>query len=111
MMRKTIMAAALAAVLVPCGVGCGSGSGDASGKGAASAHDAMGKMSVDELAAKMADAKAGKLALFVYDNNHKERFDQSHIPGAKWLAFDKVSAADLPADKEATLVFYCANEH
>lgn len=110
-MRKMILAAALAAVLVPFGAGCSSRSGDASGKGAESAHDAMKNMTVDELTAKMADAKSGKLALFVYDNNHKERFDQSHIPGAKWLAFDKVSAADLPADKEATLVFYCANEH
>jgi hypothetical protein len=109
-MRKTILAVALAAVLVPLGAGCSSRSGE-SGKGAETAHDAMGKMSVDELTAKMADAKAGKLALFIYDNNHKERFDQSHIPGAKWVEFDKVSAADLPQDKEATLVFYCANEH
>ena len=109
-MRRTIMAVLAAALLVPLTAGCGTHS-DASGKGAESAHDAMGKMTVDELAAKMADAKSGKLALFIYDNNHKERFDQSHIPGAKWLAFDKVSAADLPADKEATLVFYCANEH
>ena len=108
-MRKMILAAALAAALVPFGAGCSSRSGDASG--AQGAHDAMKKMTVDELTAKMADAKSGKLALFVYDNNHKERFDQSHIPGAKWLAFDKVSAADLPQDKEATLVFYCANEH
>lgn len=104
------MAAVLAAVLVPI-AGCGSKSSDASGKGAESAHDAMAKMSVDELAAKMDEAKSGKLALFIYDNNHKERFDQSHIPGAKWVAFDKVSAADLPQDKNATLVFYCANEH
>lgn len=106
----TMLAAALAAVLIPC-AGCGTGSGEAGGKGAESAHEAFGRMTIDELEARMAEAKAGKLALYIFDNNHKERFDQSHIPGAKWLDSDKVQATDLPADKEATLVFYCANEH
>lgn len=110
MIRNMLLAAAFAAALLPC-AGCSSGSGEAGGKGAESAHEAFGKMTVDELEAKMADAKAGKGALYVYDNNHKEVFDKGHIPGAKWVAFDKVQASDLPADKEATLVFYCANEH
>jgi len=109
-MRRAIMAAMLAAALIPA-AGCSSKSSDASGKGADTAHEAMGKMSVDELSAKMEEAKAGKLALFIYDNNHKERFDKSHIPGAKWLDYEKVAAGDLPQDKNATLVFYCANEH
>ncbi len=109
-MRRAIMAVMLTAALVPA-AGCSSKSSDASGKSAESAHDAMGKMSVDELAAKMDEAKSGKLALFIYDNNHKERFEKSHIPGAKWLDYEKVAATDLPQDKDATLVFYCANEH
>ena len=70
----------------------------------------FGRMTVDELDKRIADAKAGKGAVFVYDNNHKDRFEKSHIPGAKWVKFDAVSQADLPADKEAALVFYCANE-
>jgi 3-mercaptopyruvate sulfurtransferase SseA len=66
---------------------------------------------VDELDAKMKDAQAGKLEVYVYDNNEKARFDQGHIPGAKWVQFDNVKPEDLPRDKKATLVFYCANEH
>ena len=109
-MRNIMLAAALAAALLPC-AGCSTGSGEGGGKGAETAHDAFGKMTIDELEAKMADAKAGKGALFIYDNNHKDVFDKGHIPGAKWVDYEKVAAGDLPQDKEATLVFYCANEH
>jgi hypothetical protein len=107
-MRNVLFAAGIAVFLIS-SAGCSSkGSGSQS---ADAAHDAFGRLSIDELDSKMADAKAGKLALFIYDNNHKERWQQSHIPGAKWLDSDKVTAADLPQDKNATLVFYCANEH
>jgi hypothetical protein len=113
-MRNTLFAAALAAAAIACS-GCSSGATDGSGKGAATAHEttkeAFGRLTIEQLEAKMADAKAGKGALFIYDNNHKERFDQGHIPGAKFVEYDKVQASDLPQDKEATLVFYCANEH
>jgi 3-mercaptopyruvate sulfurtransferase SseA len=47
---------------------------------------------------------------FVYDDNNKDRYAQGHLPGAKWLDEDAVTANDLPADKGATLIFYCANE-
>jgi hypothetical protein len=82
-------------------------------KGAPSAEakaEAFGSLTVDELNAKMADAKAGKLALHIFDNNAKARWEKGHIPGAKWVQSDAVTAKDLPADKEATLVFYCASE-
>lgn len=97
----------LALALVPA---CAKSSHEA----ATSGHDEkerFGRMSVDELDAKMTAAKAGQMKLAVFDNNQRERFDKGHIPGAKWVAFDKVQASDLPADKDTTLVFYCANEH
>lgn len=46
----------------------------------------------------------------IFDNNSQERWKKSHVPGAKWVAFNKVQASDLPADKSRQLVFYCANE-
>jgi len=64
-------------------------------------------LTVDEVAARVA-AKDGKT--FVYDNNEKDRYAKSHVPGARWVDYDNVTAADLPADKGATLVFYCASE-
>jgi rhodanese-related sulfurtransferase len=84
---------------------------EASKDGAQAEAEPFGHMTVDELDAKMADAKAGKIKLAVFDNNHRERFDKSHIPGATWVQFDKIQASDLPADKDTLLVFYCANEH
>lgn len=71
----------------------------------------FGRMTIEDLESKMAAAKAGQLKLAIFDNNEHERFDKGHIPGAKWVAFNKVTAADLPADKDTTLVFYCSNEH
>jgi hypothetical protein len=71
----------------------------------------FGRLSIEELEAKMKAREAGQGKLAIFDNNVRERFDKGHIPSAKWVKFDKVSAADLPADKDTTLVFYCSNEH
>lgn len=71
----------------------------------------FGRFTIEQLEAKLKDAKAGKLKLFVYDNNSRERFRQSHVPTARWVDYTKLQATDLPKEKDATLVFYCANEH
>jgi 3-mercaptopyruvate sulfurtransferase SseA len=90
---------------------CAKGRHEPSGEATEAEKAAFGKLTVDELEARMGDAKAGRIKLAVFDNNQHERFAKSHIPGAKWVAFDAVQASDLPVDKDATLVFYCANEH
>ena len=46
----------------------------------------------------------------VFDNNSLDRFKESHVPTAKWVDFKDVKPSDLPSDKEAKLVFYCASE-
>jgi hypothetical protein len=65
------------------------------------------KLTVDEVAARIAlhDGKT-----FLYDDNPQDRYAKGHLPGAKWLSTPEPTAADLPADKTATLVFYCASE-
>ena len=104
---------ALAVAVGPSGCAKRSGDGAAPrGSGSATAEaEELAKLTVDELDAKKKEADAGRLALFVFDNNERPRFDKGHIPGAKWVKFDDVQAKDLPADKAATLVFYCANDH
>jgi rhodanese-related sulfurtransferase len=67
--------------------------------------DAFGRMTiaqVNELIAK----KDG----FIFDNNSKETYAKGHVPTAKWIAFNDVKTADLPASKDAKLVFYCGGE-
>ena len=71
-------------------------------------HDAMMSLSVDEVEQRIA-ANDGKTQVF--DCNAKETFQNNHVPGAKWVPFNAVTADMLPSDKSTTLVFYCANEH
>jgi hypothetical protein len=72
-----------------------------------SAPGELKSLTVDEVATRIA-ANDGKT--FVYDNNSRDSWTQGHVPGAKWVDYENVTAADLPADKTATLVFYCHNE-
>ncbi len=45
----------------------------------------------------------------VVDVNARERWREAHVPGAKNLDPANFGAKDLPADKAATVVFYCSN--
>ncbi len=47
--------------------------------------------------------------LYVFDNNTREIFSKNHIPTATYMDVRKPDAKLLPANKDATLVFYCKN--
>jgi rhodanese-related sulfurtransferase len=108
---RTVVLLALPLAALACSKPSAEASPTSETKTAEAKSEAFGRLSVEQLEAKMAEAKSGKLALYIFDNNNKDRFDKGHVPGAKWVKFNDVKAADLPADKAATLVFYCANEH
>lgn len=72
--------------------------------GAARAEAPLAEMSVEEVAAKL-----GQPGFHVFDANGKPVFAEGHVPGAKHVEYKKLQAKDLPADKGATLVFYCKN--
>jgi hypothetical protein len=71
----------------------------------AASPEPFGRLSVDQVAGKLGTAN-----VYVFDNNPQKKYEAGHVPGAKWVEFDQVKASDLPADKAATLIFYCANE-
>jgi hypothetical protein len=75
--------------------------------GAPTASGELRPLTVDEVATRLA-ASGGKT--FIYDNNDQDSWVAGHVPGAKWVDSEHVTAADLPADKTATLIFYCHNE-
>jgi rhodanese-related sulfurtransferase/predicted small secreted protein len=77
-----------------------------SGSGSSVQSIELKTLTVDEVASHLNDPTT-----FIFDNNSKDRYDKGHIPGSKWIRPDEITAATLPADKSATLVFYCANEH
>lgn len=64
-------------------------------------------MSVAELAAALETPGS----VFVYDANGPERYERGHIPTARHVGHDAVTAAMLPPDRGSRLVFYCYNEH
>lgn len=63
-------------------------------------------LTVDQVAARVAAHDDGT---HIYDNNPKDVYDSGHIPGAQWVKYDAVTAADLPSDHGALLIFYCAS--
>lgn len=63
---------------------------------------------IPELTVEEVAARLGEPGFHVIDNNGAGRWKRSHVPGAKNLNAHTFGASDLPADKTATLVFYCA---
>jgi hypothetical protein len=61
---------------------------------------------IEELAKAMEDGTAT-----VIDNNPKFVFEKRRLPDSRWLNAMKYTAADLPADKGAMVVFYCMDEN
>ncbi len=65
--------------------------------------DTIPELTIAEVAARL-----GQADFFVFDNNGHARWKRSHVPGAKNLNAYNYEESELPADKSATLVFYCS---
>jgi hypothetical protein len=104
----TLSRAGLAAVAL---LGCGNAApttanAQPAAEASSTAHE-LRRLTVDQVATRLA-AHDGKT--FIYDNNSQDSWVKGHVPGAKWLDDEHVTSVDLPADKAATLIFYCHNE-
>jgi len=51
----------------------------------------------------------GREAVYIYDANDRESYLKGHIPGARWVQYNGVTAAELPPARDAKLIFYCYN--
>jgi hypothetical protein len=74
--------------------------------GEMSLPEGFGEMTPQDVMSKLKQKN-----VYVFDNNDQDRWKKSHVPGAKWLHPMDYEAKDLPADKNATLIFYCASPH
>jgi hypothetical protein len=97
--RRTLLALAPLTLLLACS------KASPSGPESSDAAIELRALTLDEVSTRIA-AHDGKT--FVFDNNSRERYASGHLPTARWLDFKSVTAADLPPDKRATLIFYCA---
>jgi len=68
----------------------------------------MDKGTLNEMTVQEVAKRLGQRNFFVIDNNNRGRWASGHVPGAKNLNAGEFTQADLPPDKSATLVFYCA---
>lgn len=102
-MKKVIVAYSLAAVAVGLGLA-----------GSAIADPALNNFKLIHPAELATLVAANHPKLVIYDANTRDfRAKEGIIPGAKLLSsFNHYDVAkELPAAKDATLVFYCANTH
>lgn len=63
---------------------------------------------IPELTVADVAARIGQPDFHVFDNNGAGRWRRGHVPGAKNLNAYAYEASELPANKAATLVFYCS---
>lgn len=49
----------------------------------------------------------GRSTLHVIDVNEEDNYNEAHVPGAKRMDYDAITAASLTSDKKDALVFYC----
>lgn len=74
---------------------------------AAAAEAPLATLTVQEVLSRVQQRSP---SFVVFDNNSRERYEQGHVPGARWVRYDQVTATELPSDRAATLVFYCGSE-
>ena len=63
-------------------------------------------MTVEEVSKRL-----GTQDFHVYDANSEKTYAEAHLPGAVHVKFNTFAEEILPTKKDATLVFYCKNEH
>ena len=63
----------------------------------------FGTLSTDEV-----EKLVGKPDVLVVDANPEDVFKKNHVPGAVWYRSAPIDKL-LPAEKDRTLVFYCAS--
>ncbi len=66
-------------------------------------------MGLKSIAPEALRQRLGDPRLAVFDVNAIPSWRQAHVPGARRLDHEHFTAADLPADKQTELVFYCSN--
>ena len=109
-MKRSIVVSCL---VVLGAVGCGSSSASTETasteptSGTESAATSFSQISVADVAAGIAGPDR---RLAVYDANHRETFDEHHVPGATWVDYHAMAREQLPEDASTPLVFYCYNE-
>ncbi len=98
----------LAMTVIALGAACTRRSASANEQGSASdaPERALEEMSVEALSGMIDRGET----VAVFDANGRERYEQGHIPSARHVGHDRITADSLPQNRATPLVFYCYNE-
>lgn len=102
--RRSAIAATAALAVLPAAALAADKKVDKKNEEAKPESEPFGRLTVDQV-----ERRLGRPGVHVYDGNGDETYHEAHVPGAVRLYSKKMTAADLPSDKDATLIFYCAN--
>ena len=67
--------------------------------------EGFGSLTPQEVVAKLKQKN-----VYVFDNDDPDEYKAGHLPHARRLDPSAYEAKDLPANKHATLIFYCFDE-
>ena len=98
--------AALAAALA---AGLPAAAGDATAPATPAKSKTDEKEPFKRLKVKEVEQRLGQPNVHIYDGNSQETYEKGHVPGAVNLHSKDITDGILPADQEATLIFYCQN--
>ncbi len=102
--RRLIAAAAL--VVAPSLCLATGPQAQAPGKEEIPESEPFGHLTVDQV-----ERRIGGTNVYVFDGNSPETYALHHLPGAVRMNHKEIKTSVLPKDKNATLIFYCMNEH
>jgi len=69
------------------------------------APEPFGRLTINQV-----EHRLGQPGIYIIDGNPPEVFAEHHLSGAANLSHEKITRSVLPADRSATLIFYCMNE-
>jgi hypothetical protein len=69
----------------------------------------VSRIAVGHTAAEDVHARLGEPDLHLLDCNLEFGWRAGHLPGARYVGYDDLNPAVLPANRHATLVFYCGS--
>ena len=102
--RRSAIAATAALAALPAAVLAAGKRSEKKNEDAMPESEPFGHLTVDQV-----ERRLGKPGVLIVDGNGDETYHEAHVPGAKRLYSKTMTAADLPSDKDSTLIFYCHN--
>jgi len=69
------------------------------------APEPFGRLTINQV-----EHRLGHQGVYIIDGNPPAVFAEHHLSGAANLSHEKIAPGVLPADRTATLIFYCMNE-